>query len=81
MVLCPFGGFFLPLVHRGSVLGFWPFGFLAGPGWFHGLGESGVHGVDTKHQPGSPHPLARVALNHALKMVVFTFMVFGLWKF
>ena len=41
MVLCPFGGFFLPLVHRGSVLGFRPYGFLAGPIWFHGLVEVG----------------------------------------
>jgi hypothetical protein len=35
MVLCPFGGFFLPSVHCGSVLGFRPYGFLAGPHWFH----------------------------------------------
>jgi hypothetical protein len=33
--LIPFGGFSLPSIYCGSILGFRPFGFLAGPHWFH----------------------------------------------
>jgi hypothetical protein len=59
------------------------FGRLASlPGWLVSwLGESGVYGAGKECRSGAPHPLAWAALNHALKMVVFAFMVFVLWKF
>ena len=74
MILCPFGGFFLPSVHCASVPGFRPYGFLAGPVWFHGLVKVSFMAWGQIKEHATPGGAGL----HMLVSVVFTFMVFWL---